>query len=113
MGTRSSVMAGDTYNLNSQLQVQASNGRRDLWDFGSYPEGKDDGLFFEKIFRPRRRSPPLLKKVRVTAAPFLLACVSLDLFHGHSCNRTLSYLLVFPWICFMELLVTAHIARHP
>merc|ERR1712018_118046 len=48
MGTRSSVMAGDTYNLISQLQVQASNGRRDLWDFGSFPEGKDDGLLFEK-----------------------------------------------------------------
>jgi len=42
-------MAGDTYNLISQLQVQASDGRRDLWDFGSYPEGKDDGLLFEKV----------------------------------------------------------------
>merc|ERR1712018_734762 len=46
--TRSSVMAGDTYNLISQLQVQASDARRDLWDFGSYPERKDDGLLFEK-----------------------------------------------------------------
>ena len=41
-------MAGDTYILISQLQVQTSNGRRDLWDFGSYPERKDDGLLFEK-----------------------------------------------------------------
>merc|ERR1712233_126676 len=44
----SSVMAGDTYNLISQLQVQTSGGKRDLWDFGSYPERKDDGLLFEK-----------------------------------------------------------------
>ena len=38
----------DTHILMSQLQAQTSDGREDLWDFGSYPERKGDGLLFEK-----------------------------------------------------------------
>ena len=42
-------MAEDTYQLISQLQeAQTSDGRKDLWDFGSYPERKGNGLLFEK-----------------------------------------------------------------
>ena len=42
-------MAEDTYELISQLQeAQTSDGRKDLWDFGSYPERKGNGLLFEK-----------------------------------------------------------------
>ena len=46
---QSPTMAEDTYQLISQLQeAQTSDGRKDLWDFGSYPERKGDGLLFEK-----------------------------------------------------------------
>ena len=46
---QSPTMAEDTYQLISQLQeAQTSDGRDDLWDFGSYPERKGDCLLFEK-----------------------------------------------------------------
>ena len=38
----------DTHILMSQLQAQTSDGREDLWDFGSYLEREGDGLLFEK-----------------------------------------------------------------
>ena len=41
-------MAGNTNVLISQLQVQTSDGERDLWDFGSFPEIKGNTLLFEK-----------------------------------------------------------------
>ena len=41
-------MAEDTHVLISQLQAQTSDGREDLWDFGSYQERKGDCLLFEK-----------------------------------------------------------------
>ena len=41
-------MAEDILILISQLQRETSDGKRDLWDFGSYPERKGDGLLFEK-----------------------------------------------------------------
>ena len=44
----SSTMAEDTLILISQLQDETSGGKRDLWDFGSYPERKGNGLLFEK-----------------------------------------------------------------
>ena len=41
-------MAEDTLVIISQLQDGSSEGRRDLWDFGSYPDRKGNGLLFEK-----------------------------------------------------------------
>ena len=41
-------MAEDTLILISQLQHETSDGKKDLWDFGSYPERKGDGLLFER-----------------------------------------------------------------
>ena len=41
-------MAEDALVIISQLQDGSSEGRRDLWDFGSYPERKGNGLLFEK-----------------------------------------------------------------
>ena len=38
----------DTHVPISQPQAQTSDGREDLWDFGSYPEREGDGLLFEK-----------------------------------------------------------------
>ena len=46
---RSSTMAEDTLILISQLQHETSDGKKDLWDFGSYPERKCEGLLFEKV----------------------------------------------------------------
>ena len=38
----------DTHVAISQPQAQTSDGRKDLWDFGNYPERKEDCLLFEK-----------------------------------------------------------------